>query len=96
MRTSVSVRGAVLDAKVSLFVNGNPVGTPIFPARNTYKLEFTGLPALVAGDNVTAVQEKGGATAKSPKPKSATTGSISRWACPPRSSTRCWCTSARM
>ena len=67
--TSVSVRGAVLDAKVSLFVNGNPVGTPIFPARNTYKLEFTGLPALVAGDNVTAVQEKGGATAKSPEAK---------------------------
>jgi hypothetical protein len=65
--TSVSVRGAVLDAKVSLFVNEALVGTPIFPARNTHKLEFTGLPALNAEDKVVAVQEKDGATAKSPE-----------------------------
>jgi hypothetical protein len=64
--TSVSVRGAVLDAKVTLFVNGNPAGAPIFPARNTIKLEFTGLPALAAGDLVKATQEKDGVASTSP------------------------------
>jgi hypothetical protein len=63
--TSVAVRGAVLDAKVTLLVNGAPVGTPIARARNTQRLEFTGLPALVAGQKVTARQEMGGTTAES-------------------------------
>ncbi len=62
--TSVAVRGAVLDAKVSLLVNGIVVGT-IARARSPYQLEFTGLPALAAGQKVTARQEKDGASAES-------------------------------
>lgn len=57
--TAVAVRGAILDAKVNLFVNGALVGTQS-PARNTYQIEFI-IPALNAGDKVTANQEFNGA-----------------------------------
>ena len=54
----VAVRGAVLDAKVTLFINGNPVGSLI--ARNPDQEVFS-VPALVIGDKVTAQQKSGGA-----------------------------------
>jgi hypothetical protein len=57
--TGVAVRGAVLDAKVTLFVNGTSVGSKS-PARNPDMIEFTGLSPLNVGDRVTAKQEKGG------------------------------------
>ena len=58
--TSVIVRGAILDAKVDLFVNGTLVKT-ISPARNPEKIEFTGLSALNKDDEVQAIQEFNGA-----------------------------------
>ncbi len=59
--TKVAVQSVVLDAKVILSVNGNPVGT-VFPARNPFFIEFSGLTALNVGDKVTAKQEKNGIT----------------------------------
>jgi hypothetical protein len=53
----VAVRGAVLDAKVELFVNGASVGTLV--ARSPTLEEFT-VPALVVDDTVTAMQESAG------------------------------------
>src|SRR4029450_9622937 len=52
--TRVSVRGAELDAKLSLYINDALVNTLI--ARNPRQEEFN-VPALVAGDVVTATQE---------------------------------------
>lgn len=62
--TSVAVRGVVLNSKVTLYVNGNPVGS-VSPARNPDFTEFKGLPALVAGQKITARQESGGISAES-------------------------------
>lgn len=59
--TTVTVRGAVLDAKVDLFVNGNLVASQS-PARDPDKIEFTGLAELKASDVVTARQSAGPAT----------------------------------
>jgi hypothetical protein len=53
----VAVRGAVLDAKVFLYVNGVPVGS--LTARNPGQETFTIAPLLV-GDVVTAQQESAG------------------------------------
>lgn len=58
--TKVAVRGAILDARVELFKNGNP--TPIatvMRARNPDKVELD-VPDLRAGDVITATQEIGG------------------------------------
>ncbi len=57
--TAVQVRGAVLDAKVNLLVNGTVVQT-ISPARNPEKIDFSGLNPLVAGDKIEAQQEHNG------------------------------------
>ena len=57
--TTVGVRGAVLDAKVTLSINGTDVDV-ISPVRSTHLVEFTGLAELKAGDKVTASQEKDG------------------------------------
>lgn len=54
----VAVRGAILDAKVELFINGRAVGSLI--GSNPSQEEFK-VPALVAGDSVTARQGLGGA-----------------------------------
>jgi hypothetical protein len=59
--TTVAVRGAVLDAKVELFVNGTLVASHS-PARDPDKIEFIGLTALTAGDVVSARQIAGTAT----------------------------------
>lgn len=68
--TQVAVRGAVLDAKVMLYVNsGTGVSTTIIdPARNPLQLNFTGLPELRAGDIVTATQEIDGAVSDTSEP----------------------------
>lgn len=61
----VAVRGAVLDARATLFINrGLPEerSFTIFPARNPGQIVFTGLPELRVGDVLTAIQEIGGAT----------------------------------
>lgn len=50
----VAVRGAILDAKLSLFINGSLLDS--VTARNTRRVEFN-VPALVTGDVVTAAQE---------------------------------------
>jgi hypothetical protein len=50
----------VLDAKVTLLIDGAAVAT-ISPARSPYQIEFPGLPALVAGQVVTALQESASA-----------------------------------
>jgi|GEM_PF-1734529 len=55
--TQVAVRGAILDAKLNLHINGALVGTVI--ARNPNHEEFN-VPDLVAGDVVTATQEFNG------------------------------------
>jgi hypothetical protein len=65
--TTVAVRGAVLDAKVSLLINGAVVKT-ISPARNPFQIDFSGLTALRAGDVVTATQEQGGAVSPTSAP----------------------------
>ena len=62
--TTVGVRGAVLDAKLTLSINGIDVDV-IVPARNTHLIEFTGLSELKAGDTVRASQEKDGVVAVS-------------------------------
>ncbi len=54
----VAVRGAILDAKVDLFINGTVTGT-VVPARNPSLIEFN-VPSLMAGDVVTARQESNG------------------------------------
>jgi hypothetical protein len=58
------VRGAVLDASVTLLINGGggPAGRgfTIFPARSPLQVNFTGLPALNAGEVLTARQEIAG------------------------------------
>ncbi len=59
----VSVRSTILDAKVTLFVNGTAVDPPI-ESRNPNLLNFD-VPALVATDEVFARQESGGASADS-------------------------------
>ena len=56
--TQVAVRGAMLDAKVDLYINGTNKGT-VVPARNPDKIEFN-VPALVVGDIATATQEFNG------------------------------------
>jgi len=56
--TQVAVRGAILDAKVELFINGASVGSLI--ARNPAQEAFN-VPSLVVGDIVTAKQEFNGA-----------------------------------
>jgi hypothetical protein len=58
--TAVSVRGAVLDAKVTLFIDGMEVAS-ISPARSTTQIEFTGLSPLTKDALVTAVQVSGAA-----------------------------------
>ena len=60
--TTVGVRGAVLDAKVTLAINGTDVDV-IAPARNTHLIECKGLADLKVGDSVTASQEKDGLVA---------------------------------
>lgn len=59
----VTVRSTILDAKVTLFVNGTPIDPPI-ESRNPNFLNFD-VPALVATDEVFARQESGGASADS-------------------------------
>lgn len=59
--TNVAVRGAVLDAKVVVFVNGTEAKT-FSPARDPDRTEITGLPELRIGDIVTARQVSGGVT----------------------------------
>ncbi|NTX53512.1 hypothetical protein [Myxococcus sp. CA039A] len=56
--TQVAVRGAVLDAKVTLTINGTDVGSLIARSPNH---EVFNVPALVAGDKVSARQESGAA-----------------------------------
>jgi hypothetical protein len=56
--TRVAVRGAELNAKLSLYINGALVNTLI--ARNPTEEQFN-VPALVAGNVVTATQEFNGA-----------------------------------
>lgn len=61
--TKVAVRGAVLNAKVTLYING-PGGSREFTidsARNPIQLDFNVSPALLAGDVVTVTQEHEGA-----------------------------------
>jgi hypothetical protein len=53
--TKVSVKDAILDARLNLFVNGAMVAT-VFPARNPSQIDFD-VPPLVAGDTLTANQE---------------------------------------
>lgn len=55
--TQVAVAGTLLDANVSLFINGTHIDTKI--SRSPSHLEFD-VPALAVGDVVTAVQEFGG------------------------------------
>lgn len=64
--TQVAVRGTILDAKVDLFINGSLVGT-VDPARSPSRIEFS-VPALVAGDVVTAMQEYNGVLSTSSAP----------------------------
>lgn len=56
--SKVSVRNSIIDAKVSLFINGNLIDSKI--SNSTIKLEFD-TPVLVIGDVVTASQEYNGA-----------------------------------
>ncbi len=53
----VAVRGAILDAKLELSINGTAVGSRI--VRSIYREDFN-TPPLVAGDILTATQEFGG------------------------------------
>jgi len=55
--TQVSVSGAVLGAKVTLFINGSAVGS----VTATHTHEVFGVPALMVGDKVSTQQELGGA-----------------------------------
>ena len=57
--TAVQVRNVVLDAKVSLLVNGTVVKT-FAPARNTEKIDFLDLTPFNIGDKVEAIQEHNG------------------------------------
>jgi hypothetical protein len=65
--TAVAVRGAVLDAKVSLLIDGIEVAT-ISPARSPYEIHFQNLPALTAGQVVTAIQQSEGAASQPSDP----------------------------
>lgn len=62
----VAVRGAILDARVNLYVNGALIDSK-FPARNPSEIEFD-VPPLVAGDVVTATQEHNGVLSGSSPP----------------------------
>lgn len=56
--SKVSVRNSIIDAKVSLFINGNFIDAKV--SNSTIKLEFD-TPVLNVGDVVTASQEYNGA-----------------------------------
>lgn len=59
----ISVQSTILDAEVTLFVNGTPIN-PTIPSRNPRLLDFD-VPALKSGDEVFARQELPGAAADS-------------------------------
>lgn len=63
--TGVAVRGGILDAKLTLFVNGVPFGPKV--VRNPDKEEFS-VPPLVKDDIVSATQELSGATSAASAP----------------------------
>lgn len=63
--TKIAVRGGILDAKISVFVNGAIGNSRV--ARNTNFEEFD-LPGLKTGDVVTATQELGGVSSASSAP----------------------------
>lgn len=57
--TKVAVRGAMTNATVVLSINDSPVDPAVVRARNTEIVEFV-VPALMAGQVLTATQEKDG------------------------------------